>query len=134
MSSNGRVINHAGGAAYIRPLKSVFEVAEFVHDPIKKFSYKLSPMLAAVGRQLFPSRYQKDYKGMGDIPKRTIDFIKDVGTPITAQQWIDVYRGKKTPIAGALPFFGFPTSTVRDKGAGAGRQRRTRRARVKRKR
>lgn len=111
---NGKVRTVQGGAAYIRPLKSVFEVAEWANDPFKKFAYKLSPGVTAMGRQIFPSRYQKEYKGIEDMPKRALDFVLDVGTPIMVDQIVDVVKGKKTPLAGALPFFGMPTSKVKD--------------------
>ncbi len=103
-----------GGPAYFRPLKSVFEVAEFADDPIRKFGYKLSPFMTAVGRQFWPSVYQKQYEGWADMDRRLWDFITDVGSPIAAERAAEVVKGKKEPIAAILPFFGFPTSKVRN--------------------
>lgn len=102
-----------GGPAYIRPLKSVFEVAEWATDPIKKFTYKISPMVSAIGNQIFESKYRKGYEGIGDIPRRLWDFTIDVGTPISGSQAAEVIRGKKSVPGGVLPFFGFPTSRLK---------------------
>ncbi len=112
---NGKTRTIRGGPAYFRPLKSVFEVAEFADDPIKKFGYKLSPALAALGHQFFPSRYQPEYKGWKDMPARTRDFILDVATPMAAERGALVFQGKRRLPAGLMPFFGFPTSMVKNK-------------------
>lgn len=110
---NGKERTIQGGRAYIRPLKSVFEVAEFLVDPIRKFGYKLSPGIAAIGRQLFPSKYQREYRGIPDIPERLGDFLMDVATPISANNAARWFSGKATPQSAILPFFGFPISRVR---------------------
>ena len=115
VDENGVERTIKGGAAYIRPLKSVFEVAEFATDPVKKFGYKLSPLLTATARQLFPSKYQQEYKGLPDIPKRVKDFLLDAGTPMAAERGAKVLRGEKELPSGILPFFGFPTSVVKNK-------------------
>ena len=94
-------------------MKSIYEVAEWFKDPIKKFTYKLSPALTAIGRQIWPSRYQQDYKGWESIPDRAIDFTADVATPIQAEQIFKAYKGKKHPWGATLPFFGMPTSKVK---------------------
>lgn len=101
-----------GGPAYIRPLKSIYEVAEWFRDPFKKFSFKLAPAVTAIGTQIFPSKYRREYKGIEDIPRRMLDFIIDVGTPITADQLASVARGKRTLKAGVLSSAGFPTSKL----------------------
>ena len=97
---------------YIRPYKSIFEVAGWFSDPVEKFTYKLSPVVAAMGRQLFPSRYQKEYEGITDIPRRIGELLLDVGTPISGSQVGQVIKGKKEPIAAVFPFFGMPTSKL----------------------
>jgi hypothetical protein len=112
---NGVTKHIRGGPAYIRPLKSVFEVAEWGADPVQKFIYKLSPMVSGIGTQLFGSEYRKGYKGIGDIPRRTRDFVLDVSTPIVIDQVIDAAEGKKTPQSAVLPFFGFPVSKLKTK-------------------
>jgi hypothetical protein len=100
-----------GGPAYIRPLKSIYEVAEWTADPVRKLRYKLSPFLTGIGRQMFPSKYQKDYTGLLD-PQRLIDFSLDVATPISVDQAMDVLKGKKSAKGAVLPFLGFPVSKV----------------------
>jgi len=112
VDKNGKERTIKGGPAYFRPLKSLYEVAEWGADPIQKLSYKLSPAVAGIGRQLFPSRYQKQYKGFFDIPKRSLDFILDVGTPISAGRTTMVLKGKREWYATALPFVGFPTAKL----------------------
>jgi len=109
---NGKTRTIRGGPAYIRPLKSVFEVAEWVHDPITKMTYKLSPMASGIGEQIFPSGY-KQYHGWESIDDRARDFILEVGTPITADQIAKWSQGKKSATGAILPFFGFPTSKVK---------------------
>lgn len=111
---NGKKRTIRGGPAYFRPLKSVFEIAEFATDPIRKIGYKLSPFMAAVGRQFWPSVYQKQYEGWGDMDRRLWDFITDVGSPIAAERGALVIKGQRRPEAGLMPFFGFPTSRVRN--------------------
>jgi len=112
IDKNGREKVIAGGPAYIRPLKSVFEVAEWVSKPFQKFVYKLSPILTATGRQMWPSKYQKEYKGWPDMPRRVRDFVFDVGTPISASQIGRWAVGKKTLPSAIIPFFGAPTSKL----------------------
>lgn len=114
IDKNGKKRTIRGGAAYFRPLKSVFEVAEFADDPIRKFGYKLSPFITAVGRQFWPTAYQKQYEGWPDYDRRLLDFVTDVASPIAAERGAEVFKGKKEPIAAILPFFGFPTSKVRN--------------------
>jgi hypothetical protein len=107
---DGKERKITGGAAYFRPLKSVYEVAEWGKDPIKKFSYKLSPTFTAVGKQLFPSKYRREYEGLPDIPRRVKDLVMDTSTPIQADQMISYAKGKKSIPSAILPFVGFPTS------------------------
>ena len=102
-----------GGPAYIRPFKSIYEVAEWGSDPVKKFIYKLSPMVTATIKQLSPGLYDKQYEGIEDMPERLLDFVLDVSTPIAAEQTINVTKGKKTALSAVLPFFGMPTSKVK---------------------
>jgi hypothetical protein len=112
VDKNGIERRVQGGPAYTRPLKSVFEVAEWVKTPFEKFIYKLSPIITAVGRQFWPSKYQKEYKGWPDMPRRVTDFLADVGTPISASQVSRWALGEKTPQSVIVPFLGFPTSKL----------------------
>ena len=114
-NKNGDRRKIQGGKAYFRPLKSIYEVAEWQKDPVKKFTYKLAPALTALIRQISPSRYQQEYKGWPSMPDRAIDFMLDVGTPIQAGQVYQVWKGKKHPWGAVMPFFGMPTSKVKDK-------------------
>jgi len=107
---DGKTKTIPGGAAYFRPLKSVFEVAEWVSDPFKKAGYKLSPGVTAVAEQFFPSKYRREYEGLEDIPRRALDFTLEVGTPIMTSQIARALKGERKPLTAALPFFGFPTS------------------------
>jgi len=111
---NGRKRKVQGGPTYIRPLKSLFEIAEWGGKPFRKFGYKVSPMVSAIGRMIFPSKYQKEYGSALDIPEATLNFVTDVGTPITADQFIDWVKGKKSFKAAALPFIGMPVSKVKE--------------------
>ena len=101
-----------GGAAYFRPLKSLFEVAEMAHDPITKFSYKISPVVSAIGEQFWhaPWKYKE---GWGDIPERLKDFALTTTAPIIATQAVPVFKGQKHPMGAIMPSFGFPTSKVK---------------------
>jgi hypothetical protein len=99
-----------GGPAYIRPLKSLFEVAEWAHDPFRKAAYKLSPMVSAIGQQFFG---QKQYGGYESLPERAGDFLWHVSTPIVVDQAVAVAKGRKTTEGAILPFFGMPTSKVK---------------------
>jgi hypothetical protein len=107
---NGHVKTIPSAPAYIRPLKSVFEVAEWVHDPFKKMGYKLSPALSAMGEQLFGV---KKYDGLPDIPERAWDYITDSATPIVVDQSIKTAQGKQSVEAAVFPFFGMPVSRVK---------------------
>jgi hypothetical protein len=107
---NGRYKYIPEAPAYIRPLKSVFEVAEWAHDPVLKLGYKLSPVLSALGEQLFG---QKKYVGLPDIPERALDFIVDSSTPIVVDQAIRTAQGKQSIQATALPFIGMPVSRLK---------------------
>jgi len=104
---NKRIVK--GGPAYIRPLKSLFEVAEWAHDPFAKVAGKLSPMVSAIGNQLFGA---KKYEGLPDMPKRTWDFVTDVTTPIVVDQVIETAQGKQSPWAAMFPFIGMPVSHI----------------------
>ena len=124
---NGKTRTIKGGAAYIRPLKSLFEVAEWVHHPFRKFSYKLAPYLSAIIAQ-FPNNKYRNYEGMKDVPKRAMDFMFDTFEPIVIDQLVDVARGRKKWPAAVSPFLGMPTSKVKRTESLVGREtRRTRR-------
>lgn len=110
---SGKTKTIRGGPAYVRPLKSVFEVAEWGAKPAAKLSYKLSPAMSALLAQLpVGSGFGSRYKGW-DLPKRTRDYVFDVGTPITFNQFLDWKAGRKTAWGATLPFFGMPTSKVK---------------------
>lgn len=109
---NGKERTIRGGPAYIRPLKSLFEVAEWAHHPIRKFSYKLNPYISAIIAQL-PTMKYRNYEGMKDIPKRVMDFMFDVAEPISVTQLVDVARGRKKWPAAVFPFFGMPVSKLK---------------------
>ncbi len=111
-NKKGQIVHHPSTPAYVRPLKSVFEVAEWTHDPVLKVSYKLSPVVTAIGEQMFG--YRK-YEGLPDIPQRTWDFITDGTTPIVADQMIKTAQGKQSVEAAVLPFFGMPVSKLNTK-------------------
>ena len=104
---NGNKKKVKGGPSYIRPLKSLFEVAEWVHDPVLKSSYKVSPLVSAIGEQMFG---MKKYEGVADIPARVWDSIIDTTTPIAVNQIIDVAEGKKAYQGAVTSFFGMPAS------------------------
>ena len=111
---NGKERTIKGGPGYIKPLKSIFEVAEWFDDPTKKVAHKLAPMFSWIMKQ-FPvgAGYGSRYKGY-DLPKRSKDFIFDVWTPITvdmAEGWI---RGQKSGMGTILPFFGMPVSKAKE--------------------
>lgn len=110
---NGKTRTIKGGSGYIRPLKSVFEIAEWFAKPADKLSYKLSPAMSALLAQ-FPvgAGFGSRYEGW-DLPKRTKDFLFDVATPITVNQFTDWYKGRKSTPGAVLPFFGMPTSKVK---------------------
>jgi hypothetical protein len=111
---NGKERRVEGGPVYIRPLKSLFEVAEGATDPIRKVGYKLSPPLTAIALQFFPSRYRRKYEGVPDYPRRAKDFVLDAALPITVNQAMDAMKGKKGWKSAILPALGFPTSKVKE--------------------
>lgn len=121
---NGKTRTIRGGPAYIRPLKSVFELAEGATDPIKKASYKIAPFLQAIINQ-FPNNKFRRYGGALDIPKRTLDFVTDVSTPIVADQFADWVKDKKTFWSVTAPFFGMPVSKVKKRTGTLGAQQLT---------
>ena len=104
-----------GGEAYIRPLKSVYEVAEWANDPLAKFVNKLSPALSAIGQQFWPDEYRNYEKGWAGYPERGKDVISDLFMPISIGQVGSAIEGKREPEAVILPFLGMPTSKVVDK-------------------
>jgi hypothetical protein len=108
---NGRTITKPEAPAYIRPLKSVFEVAEWASDPFKKASYKIAPMVTAIGEQLWGD--YKQYEGVEDLPKRAKDFILDTSTPIVAEQLYRYYEGETSIYGVAMPFVGMPVSRLK---------------------
>jgi hypothetical protein len=106
---NGKERTIQGGRAYIRPLKSVYEVAEFASDPRAKLSYKFAPWIGA-SADFFFGAFNKDkplYEALADA-------AIDMGTPISLQQTQSVLRGKKSPQGAVFPFFGMPVSKDKD--------------------
>jgi len=101
-----------GGPAYIRPLKSLFELAETLHDPFIKVGWKFSPIVTAIGKQFFDP-YRK-YEGIPDIPKRALNFITDSTTPIFVDQAMLYAQGKRSPQGVVFPFFGMPVSKAKE--------------------
>jgi len=99
--------------AYMRPLKSLFEVAEWVNDPVVKLGNKASPLITAVGKQIYDR--QRKYMGYGDIPKRALDFIFDSTVPISVDQIVRYYKGKQSGEATLLPMVGIPVSRGKEK-------------------
>jgi hypothetical protein len=114
IGKDGRERHIQGGPAFIRPLKSLFEVAEFTSDPVKKLGYKLSPIIQALAGVFFPGTFDEKHEGIAGMPAQTRDFILDLTTPISVSQALDAFRGRKTPQAALLPFFGFPVSKVKE--------------------
>lgn len=112
-TESGKTIK--GGKAYIRPLKSIYEVAEWGKDPLQKFIYKLSPALSAIGQQFWPGEYRHYEKGWPGYPERGKDLATDLLLPISFGQAAQVAKGKRDPLAAVFPFFGMPTSKVIDK-------------------
>ena len=100
-----------GGSWWLEDLQSTHGTL-VGKKPIEKFSYKLSPFVTAIGRQLWPSRYQEDYEGLPDMPQRIRDFLLDVATPISVSQVYSVATGKKSVPSAVMPFFGMPTSKL----------------------
>jgi len=113
VDKNGKERKIEGGPAYIRPLKSVFELAEFSTDTFKKLGYKLSPIVTAIAHQFWPGKYQPNYGGITD-PKRTRDFILDMTQPFTVDQGMSALKGKRGWKGAVLPAFGFPVSKVKE--------------------
>ena len=113
VDKNGRERTIPGGPAYARHMKSIIEVAETIEDPIVKIGYKLSPSLSAIIQQISPSRYRREYKGWSDMPRRLVDYLTDVGTPITWSNVLPVLKGKKELPAMIYPFLGAPVSKVK---------------------
>lgn len=114
-NKSGKIRTVPGGPAYIRPLKSIYEIAEWVSDPLQKFIYKLSPALSAIGQQFWPSQYRHYKKGWVGYPKRLRDVARDMMLPISAGQAAQVAKGKKHPAGAVFPFFGMPTSKLKSK-------------------
>jgi hypothetical protein len=110
--------NGVEAKAWIRPLKSIFEVPEFLHgvfakeDPLTKVSYKLSPWIKATAEQIWNfDYYGKKYKeGEGGIGRRALDWTIDVTEPFSGEQLEQIVEGKLPKES--LPFttFGMPIS------------------------
>lgn len=111
-NKDGERIYHPPARAYIRPLKSVFEVAEGTTNIVHKVSNKLAPLPKAVGEQFFGS---KKYGGTTDMPNRAKDFMLDLALPMMANQVIMAAQGKQSAKAALLPFFGMPVSREKTK-------------------
>jgi len=112
---NGKQRTIKGGSAYIRPLKSIYEVAEWTKDPLQKFIYKLSPAISAIGQQFWPGEYRHYEKGWEGYPSRGGDIMTDLFMPISGAQAKMVLEGKRKPEAAVFPFLGMPTSKVINK-------------------
>ena len=108
---NGKKQTIPGGPAYFRPLKSVIEVAEFLADPIKKTSGKVSPVPSIAMEQLFGG-YPGENKS---VAKRAGEVTSDLLLPMSFNQGVAVAKGQKDPRSMILPFFGMPTSVDRTK-------------------
>jgi hypothetical protein len=101
-----------GGRAYVRPLKSLFEVAEWGAKPIRKAAYKMAPWVSAAAAIFFPGEYDTEFKSFSDVPNAVGQFLTEVAVPISVTQWAAYLRGKKSGKAAVLPFFGLPVSKV----------------------
>ena len=109
INKKGKEITVHGGPTYIRPLKSLFELAEGVHHPLRKVSYKLSPWLTALAGAWNKLNWGA-YSGPVGIPQFFWDLLKDTSTPIAVDQYMNVAQGKKHPLSATTSFFGMPAS------------------------
>jgi len=103
---NGKKKTIKGGPAYIRPLKSIFEIAETAVKPIDKFSYKLSPWVSTLADIIFNINGYRNGSPV-DVGGK---IIRDVTVPITGEQLIQWTQKKKSGKAVLFPFFGMPVS------------------------
>jgi len=101
-----------GGPAYVRPLKSTFEVAEWFSDPVKKSGNKVSPLISVIFDQITAPEY-KYPDSWGSMPDRALDIVGDVIIPMSFGGPYDVYKGKKNVLSGSIGIVGFPTSKMR---------------------
>lgn len=107
VGKTGRTRNIKGGAAYIRPIKSLFEVAEWFSDPFEKFSFKVAPLLTATINQFFPSIDK--YDGW-EIKERLKDLGIDILAPIVVDQMIMAAENKKEWWGALTSSIGAPSS------------------------
>ena len=107
VGKTGRTRNIKGGAAYIRPIKSLFEVAEWFSDPFEKFSFKVAPLLTATINQFFPSIDK--YDGW-EIKERLKDLGIDILAPIVVDQAIMAAENKKEWWGALTSSIGAPSS------------------------
>lgn len=98
-----------GNPVYFRPLKSLFEVAEFTTSPIKKVSYKMAPWIGGIASIFWPNYYQREVKGVEDVPAKVGELMEQLAMPISVSQWREWMKGDKTLESAAANTFGFPT-------------------------
>lgn len=102
-----------GEPVYFRPLKSLFEVAEFLDKPRQKFSYKLAPWISVLANIFWPDHYHKEVKEWGDVPAKVGEVAEELALPISASQWKSYAEGYKSPESAAMNTLGFPTKIYR---------------------
>jgi len=128
-----------GSPAYVRPLKSIFEIPEFGYDvvgsvfkgndPFRKVSYKIAPWITATAKQF----WNFDYYGQKYKPgnksqwwKRPADWGADVLLPISFSQGQRAIQGKLPPAAIPVAAVGMPVSKEPKKKKTTRRRRPTR--------
>ena len=107
---SGNIKHYDAGPGYIRPIKSLFEVAEWGEDPFQKFSYKIAPPINAIASQFFnPIRR---YEGW-DLYRRAIDFSRDSSMPITLDAALRYDKGEVPGEAIFVPVVGAGVSKLK---------------------
>jgi hypothetical protein len=95
-----------GKKVYFRPLKSIFEVPEYLSDVVGKSISKMAPWVATAAEQIKPMQYDK-YKGYENIPKRAGNIMQGMFMPMAEPTIMDE---SKNPASKALSIIGIPTS------------------------
>ena len=95
-----------GRKVYIRPLKSIFEIPEFLSDPIGKALGKLAPWISAAAEQKNPRDYKR-YEGLEGALNRVGDASKDLFMPMAEPT---IMNQSKAAMSKWLSFIGLPTS------------------------